>query len=124
MLLTVTLPVGDLQRVGPLVLDSGVEFEAIIQALPNGAELGQRAEEGSLEFVDVMVEDVGVLDKSVVLAVDCQLDLAKHVAVPNIDKDIVGAFVEAIDHSHKFQPFLGIAVPQYFLVDADDLLLS
>ena len=71
---------------------------------PDVAELGERAELGSLEFVDVVVELVGALDEVGLAAVDCDLHFDQHgTSIDQVHQDVLGALAQPVLHSHDAQ---------------------
>jgi hypothetical protein len=70
-----------------------------------------------------MVEGVGVLEEGVVLVGDGELDFAEDVPVLDVDENVVGALLEAIDHADQTHILVLLALPHQLVVDLQDLLL-
>jgi hypothetical protein len=114
----------------PLGVEQGrwnlaVEPETTVETLPNAAQLGEGTEEGTLDFVEVVVESVGKLYEGTVFALDGQLNFAEDVAVLEIDEDVVGAKVQPVGDPHQGDIALPrTGLPKEFVVDADDFLFA
>lgn len=66
-------------------------FAALIDILPDIGQLGERAENATLQLVKIVAEVVWVLSESWLFGVDCKLDLSDEAIIEfYVDKDVIG----------------------------------
>lgn len=100
-----------------------VDIEAAIVALPDIAELSQRAEDRPLQFVEIMVEHVGLLCELMALLGDCELNLADHLSILDSHHYVMRASLKSVGHLYHPE-LLGFAQFEHLVVDLDDFPLS
>lgn len=69
-----------------------IYLNSSVKRIPDAAKLGQRTKVGSLQLVEIVMEQVAALDKVRGLRFDCKLDLAEDFIVElYVDEDVIGA---------------------------------
>ena len=92
---------------------------------PDVAELDDGSEAAPLEFVDEVVELVGVFDEAGTLALDAQLHFNDNfVPIEQVDLDILGDVLEPTSHVHYLEQLWPLFVdPLQLVVEGGDFLL-